>query len=142
MLENVVRAATARGHLIVAAVGNDGPAAPPLYPASYPDVVGVTGVDSQERVLMEACRGKQVDFAALGTDMDAAIPAKAYSPVRGTSFAAPIVAGLLAAQLRQPNKLAADQALLTLTSQAIDLGARGRDTVYGQGRVGALPAIK
>ena len=30
------RALVARGHLVVAAVGNDGPAAPPLYPAAYP----------------------------------------------------------------------------------------------------------
>ena len=48
-LENVVRLVIARGYLIVAAVGNDGPAAPPLYPASYPDVVGVTAVDARER---------------------------------------------------------------------------------------------
>ena len=60
MLENVVRLVVARGHVVVAAVGNDGPAAPPLYPASYPDVVGVTAVDAHRRVLLEACRGRQV----------------------------------------------------------------------------------
>jgi subtilisin family serine protease len=30
-LAQIVRALTARGYLLVAAVGNDGPAAPPLY---------------------------------------------------------------------------------------------------------------
>jgi subtilisin family serine protease len=134
--------ATARGHLIVAAVGNDGPAAAPLYPASYPDVVGVTGVDSQQRVLMEACRGKHVDFAAVGVNQNAAIPVQAYAPVRGTSFAAPVVAGLLAARLPEPNKVAAESAIRELTSQARDLGARGPDTVYGQGFVGDSPAVK
>ena len=44
-LERVVGAMVKGGHLLVAAVGNDGPAAPPLYPASYPGVVGVSGVD-------------------------------------------------------------------------------------------------
>ena len=34
-MERVVKALVGRGHLIVAAVGNDGPAAPPLFPASY-----------------------------------------------------------------------------------------------------------
>ena len=33
LLERVVKTLVSRGHLIVAAVGNDGPAAPPLYPA-------------------------------------------------------------------------------------------------------------
>ncbi|HSV70909.1 MAG TPA: S8 family serine peptidase, partial [Methylibium sp.] len=44
LLERLVAALVARGHLLVAAVGNDGPAAPPLYPAAYPGVVGVTAV--------------------------------------------------------------------------------------------------
>jgi subtilisin family serine protease len=81
MLENVVRLVIARGHLVVAAVGNDGPAAPPLYPASYPDVVGVTAVDARQRVLLEACRGKQVKFSAPGADMSAANPAQSYASV-------------------------------------------------------------
>ncbi|WP_373289620.1 hypothetical protein [Sphingopyxis bauzanensis] len=33
--------------LIVAAVGNDGPAAPPAYPACYRGVLAVTGVDAR-----------------------------------------------------------------------------------------------
>src|SRR6185369_428370 len=90
LLENVVRLVIARGHIIVAAVGNDGPAAAPLYPASYPDVVGVTGVDAHRKVLLEACRGKQVKFAAPGADMAAAELSPAFAVVRGTSFAAPI----------------------------------------------------
>jgi hypothetical protein len=59
-LESVVAGAVARGYLIVAAVGNDGPAAPPLYPAAWPGVVGVTAVDGRLRVLAEAERGPQV----------------------------------------------------------------------------------
>jgi subtilisin family serine protease len=63
LMERVVKTLVSRGHLIVAAVGNDGPAAPPLYPASYDGVIGVTAVDGKHHVLIEACRGKQVDFA-------------------------------------------------------------------------------
>ena len=69
LMERVVKTLVSRGHLIVAAVGNDGPAAPPLYPASYDGVIGVTAVDEKHRVLIEACRGKQVDFAAQGADI-------------------------------------------------------------------------
>jgi subtilisin family serine protease len=136
MLENVVRLVIARGHVVVAAVGNDGPAAPPLYPASYPDVVGVTAVDAHQRVLLEACRGRQVKFSAPGADMSAANPAQNYVVVRGTSFASPIVAGLLAEAVREPDKAAAQRAVADLAAHAIDLGAPGPDPVYGFGLVG------
>ncbi len=136
-LETVVRLTIARGHLVVAAVGNDGPAAPPLYPASYPGVVGVTGVDAHRRVLFEAGRGPQVRFAAPGADISAAKSVRTFEVVRGTSFAAPIVAGLLAARLPVPDPTAAQRAIEELAREAIDLGAPGPDPVYGYGLVGA-----
>ncbi|HZX26690.1 MAG TPA: S8 family serine peptidase, partial [Telluria sp.] len=91
LLERAVAAMVKRGHLLVAAVGNDGPAAAPLYPASYPGVVGVTAVDRRGRPLPEAARGPQVMFAAPGHQMVSADPDGAFTAVRGTSFAAPIV---------------------------------------------------
>jgi len=135
-LENVVRVVIARGFIVVAAVGNDGPAAKPLYPASYPGVVGVTGVDARQKVLVEACRGPQVDFAAPGADMAAAMMAPSFAAVRGTSFAAPIVAGLLAAQVREPDAATSEKAIAQLVAQAVDLGSRGVDKTYGNGLVG------
>jgi subtilisin family serine protease len=144
ILEAVVRLVIARGHLIVAAVGNDGPAAPPLYPASYPGVIGVTAVDTRHRVLIEACRGPQVKFAAPGADMSAAKSSQTFDAVRGTSYAAPIVASLLAAKLREPDKEAAARAVDELARNALDLGAAGMDTTYGYGLVGAdlAPAVR
>jgi subtilisin family serine protease len=136
-LESVVAGAVARGYLIVAAVGNDGPAAPPLYPAAWPGVVGVTGVDARHHVLAEAERGPQVRFAAPGADMTAARAPRGYALVRGTSFAAPIVAGLLAQMLRSPDKAAAEQALGDLERRALHLGSPGVDPAYGYGLVGA-----
>jgi subtilisin family serine protease len=110
-LAQIVRSLTSRGYLLIAAVGNDGPAAAPLYPASYPHVVGVTAVDAHRHVLIEAARGKQVMFAAPGADMAAATLANQYVDVRGTSFAAPIVAGLLAKDLSVPDSSMADGAV-------------------------------
>jgi len=137
LLATIVRSLVARGYLIVAAVGNDGPAAPPLYPAAYPGVVGVTGVDARGQVLIEAERGAQVRFAAPGADMSAALPPRGFAEVRGTSFAAPIVAGLLASSMAAPEPAAAARALESLERRAVDLGARGVDSVYGYGLVGA-----
>lgn len=118
-LERVVGAMVKRGYLLVAAVGNDGPAADPLYPASYPGVVGVSAVDKRGRVLPEAARGKQVMFAAPGHHMvSASVGNPPYKPVRGTSFAAPIVAALLAGQHVRPDTAAAARAISTLATQA------------------------
>jgi hypothetical protein len=127
VVEAVVSRLVARGFVIVAAVGNDGPAAAPLFPAAYDGVVGVTGVDARERVLIEAGRGSQVDFAALGVQ----------GRVRGTSYAAPIVAARLAMNLPSPSATSAQNAIAAMRNQARDIGARGRDDIYGYGLISA-----
>jgi hypothetical protein len=136
LLRRVVETATARGYLIVAAVGNDGPAAPALYPAAYPGVVAVTGVDHGDKVLIEAGRGEFVAFAAPGADIRAASLPSGSSPVRGTSFAVPIVTSRLALLLERPNPVAAERAVRELAASAVDLGLPGRDWVYGYGCIG------
>lgn len=120
LLERAVAAVRARGVLLVAAVGNDGPAAPPPYPASYPGVVAVTGVDARNRALPEAGKALHLDFAAPGSDMAAALPRSGYATVRGTSFAAPLVTARL---------MAAGGG-----TSAIE--AVSREAVQGRGRVG------
>lgn len=140
-LARVVAAMVARGHLLVAAVGNDGPAAPPLYPASYPGVVGVGGVDRQGRPLPEAGRGPQVMFAAPGSQMvSAAIGTPPYRQVRGTSFAAPLVAGLLSKSQPRPDRAGAARAIAALTAQAVREGDRISNAT-GHGVVGAALRI-
>jgi subtilisin family serine protease len=137
ILRQIVRQMIDHGFVIVAAVGNDGPAAPPLYPASYADVVGVTAVDAHQRVLLEAGRGPQVRFAAPGADMAAATLPDGYATVRGTSFAAPIVAGLLAQRMAQPDPVEAQRAVASLAREAEHRGTGSRDDAFGAGVVGA-----
>ncbi|GAO40674.1 peptidase S8 family protein [Sphingomonas changbaiensis NBRC 104936] len=120
-----VRAVQGKGVTIVAAVGNDGPAAPPAYPASYPGVIAVTAVDGRNRPLIEAGRALHLDFAAPGADMLAASADGGARPVRGTSFAAPLVAG----------RLARTGSVAALVREARDLGPHGPDKSYGRGLV-------
>jgi subtilisin family serine protease len=107
LVQRAIGAVRARGINVVAAVGNDGPAAPPQFPASYPGVIAVTGVDGRGRALPEAGKAAHLDFAAPGADMAAALPGQGYARVRGTSFAAPLVTARLAIN-GSPQRLASE----------------------------------
>lgn len=129
LVRTAVTRAQAAGTQIVAPVGNGGPAAPLAYPASYPGVIAVTGVDRQNRPLIEAGRSKHIDYAA-PADIRAAALSGNLATVRGTSFAAPLVAGkLFSAGLRHPKPIE------VLDREAVDLGAKGPDPVFGRGLI-------
>ena len=136
VLEAIVKRVQSRGVLLVAAAGNDGPSAPPLYPAAYAGVIAVTGVDARRKVLLEAARGKHIRFAAPGADLRAAALQPDYAMVRGTSFAAPLVTGLLACLLATGKAAGPDAAVAALAREARDLGRKGRDDSFGEGVVG------
>lgn len=135
LLKNAVAAAQRKGVIIVAAVGNDGPAAPPAYPASYPGVLAVTGVDGRNRALPEAGRALHTDFAAPGADIFSALGVNKRVKVRGTSFAAPLVAARLSTLYPRQSTGAVESAVRKLMAEAIDLGKKGHDPVYGHGLV-------
>ena len=123
-----IAAAQRKGVVVVAAVGNDGPAAPPAYPASYPGVLAVTGVDGRSRSLIEAGRALHLDYAAPGADISARDSKGKWSRVRGTSYAVPLVAARAAAAIGRGESWRA-----ALDREAEDLGARGADAQYGRG---------
>jgi hypothetical protein len=135
LLAKVVAAAQARGLVIVAAVGNNGPVAPPGFPASYPGVIAVTGVDGRNRALIEAGRASHLDYAAPGADMLVEGIAGRVFRVRGTSFAAPLVAATIARFYPSPSPAAMAAALKRVDALAQDLGPRGPDKTYGRGLV-------
>lgn len=128
VLERAVAAARGKGVVIVAAVGNDGPAAPPAFPASYSGVLAVTAVDGKRRALIEAGRALHLDYAAPGADISGLDARGRRIALRGTSFAAPLVAA------RAARAMARGQGWRgALDSEAVDLGRKGRDEVYGNG---------
>ncbi|WP_169833651.1 S8 family serine peptidase, partial [Methylobrevis pamukkalensis] len=91
VLAQAIAALAARDVVLVAAAGNGGPAAPPAYPAAYPEVVTVTAVDRGLRPYRRAARGEHVDLAAPGVEVWAAASISGARPQTGTSFAAPFV---------------------------------------------------
>ena len=131
LLERAVASAQARGAVIVAAVGNDGPAAPPAYPASYNGVLAVTGVDKRNRPLIEAGRATHLDYAAPGADISALDRTGKLVPVRGTSFAAPLVAVRAAAAF---DRGVSPRGLIgVLDVEAVQISRRRPDPQSGRG---------
>lgn len=133
LLDRALGKAASNGMVLVAAAGNLGPEAQPQYPAAFPFVLAVTAVDQENAIYAKAVRGDHIDFAAPGVDVlirsDGRLRVKS-----GTSVATPFVTAVLAAspKLSGLDIAAARQALQDRT---IDLGAPGRDPVFGAGLV-------
>lgn len=123
-----IAAAQRKGVVVVAAVGNDGPAAPPAYPASYPGVLAVTATDARGRALIEAGRASHLDYAAPGAGILARNKSGKWASVRGTSYAVPLVAARAAAALQRGGDWRT-----ALDREAEDIGPRGPDPQFGRG---------
>lgn len=136
LLGRVVEKVHAKQIALVAAVGNAGPASPPLYPAAFEGVVGVTAVDAEDNVYRWANQGEQVDFAALGVSVITAraindSQPQAFGRESGTSMAAPVVTARMACELAAGLSMKNLEA--KLNAAASDLGEPGKDPVFGAG---------
>ena len=121
--------AARRGMLLVAAAGNGGPEATPVYPAAYEHVTGVTAVDADGRLYPRATPGAHVAVAAPGVDLWSAAPGGGGGYFSGTSYATPFVAAALA-RLRAAGRT---DPLRDLLERARDLGPAGPDPRFGRG---------
>ena len=137
ILQEAISDAHESGVLFVAAIGNKGPEAAPLFPAAYDSVVGVTAISKRKQVYRLACRGSHVEFAAPGVLIRHADSNGAYTTSSGTSLAAPFVTAILAVERLQHGG-DAENALQRLRQTAEDLGREGFDSTFGFGLIRPL----
>ena len=140
LLENVVDLLVADGMVIVAAVGNEGPTAAPRYPAAFDGVIAVTAIDADQKVFGSAVQGHHVEYAAPGVDVLIQTGQDSGRYVSGTSFAAPFVTALIAADKSRSFEANTDSVRSYLTRNVFDLGVSGPDPVFGHGLVRASNA--
>ncbi|MCZ8102337.1 MAG: S8 family serine peptidase [Burkholderiales bacterium] len=133
VLDAAGSAASARGVVFVAAAGNDGPAARPLYPAAYEWAIAVTAVDGRSEAYRRANRGAYIDLAAPGVGLPLPDRNGRTRLRSGTSFAAPFVTAALASYGHRFPSGAGGDSLSALAGIARDLGQPGRDDVFGWG---------
>ena len=92
-LAAAVSGALAKGVIVVAAAGNDG-RNEPFFPAQYPGVVSVAGIDENHARYGWSNFGSWVSVAAPGCTTSAWLGSGYTSDFCGTSTAAPFVAGV------------------------------------------------
>jgi subtilisin family serine protease len=118
-----------------------GPKSPPLYPAADENVIAVTAVDENDKLMPQANQGPHVALAAPGVNVLEAAPRATYNFTTGTSVAAAHVSGVAALIIERNPSI--DPAALeeVLFSTARDLGAPGRDSLFGYGLVDPYRAL-
>jgi subtilisin family serine protease len=141
LLSRALRAGRDKGMVFVAAVGNEGPAAKPLYPAADESVIAVTASDKADRIYPAANRGAYICITAPGVDVMTPAPGGAYGFSSGTSLAAAHVSGAIALMLQSRPSLGPDEVRAILTATAQDLGAPGSDPEFGAGFADALAMV-
>lgn len=141
MLQLALKKAHDKGIVLIAAAGNMGPRAAPLYPAADENVIAVTAIDANERLLPQANQGPHIALAAPGVNiLEPAVNAD-YQFTTGTSVAAAHVTGVAALLIERKPDI--DVAALedALFSTAKDLGPKGRDSQFGFGLVDPYRAL-
>jgi hypothetical protein len=140
-VEVALKAARARGIVLVAAAGNDGASSAPRYPAADPNVIAVTATDEDDKLFHAAVRGKHIAVAAPGVDLWLPSVQGTYQEISGTSFSAAEVSGTVALLLERRPDLDPESVRRTLMTTARDLGPRGIDPQFGAGLVDAYKAL-
>jgi membrane-anchored mycosin MYCP len=167
-VEAAVRLAIANGVVVVAAAGNvdsskdcktqntPGTAAATIpVPADIPGVLAVGAVDRNGDPAAFSLAGSWVDVAAPGTDIVSTDPvsgttgqinrfvtSSGVSPIQGTSFAAPYVAGLVALVRARFPGLDPAQVIARITRTAIHPAAPGgRNDYVGYGMIDPQAAL-
>lgn len=134
-----IKRAKHKGLLLVAAAGNNGPNAPPAWPAADPDSFAVTAIDQSMKLYRHANQGSYIDFAAPGVNVPTQTPSGDVKQ-SGTSFAAPFITAMVAIHLQAGFDADPDLIRRSLQRYATDLGSTGKDTVFGWGLVRLKPS--
>ena len=141
-VQAAIQHALDEGVIVIAAAGNSGDKEL-LYPASYDGVISVSSVDKDLVLSATSNRNDHVFVAAPGVGV--------YSLGRlpgtvtlssGTSFAAPVVAGVAALLKEAWPQMTPDDFREILKNSCKDLSTKGYDIYYGWGLIQAPDAIR
>ncbi len=140
---NLLQSLKDSGILLVAAAGNTASTNNRVqYPAGYESVMSVGAIDENLEIAIFSSHNNQVDIVAPGVGVLSTTAARdtSYSQYDGTSMAAPHIAGVAALLWSQFPEKSVDEIQNALSQSAQDLGACGRDRLFGHGVVDVMAA--
>lgn len=141
LLEGSLDYALSRNVVVVVAAGNGAlNGNVPSYPGAYPQVLTVGAVDSSNKIAAYSSTGDYLDIVAPGSWIRSTWPQNSYQWSSGTSMATPFVAASAAILIASTGERGS-QISSKLEMSAIDLGAAGKDSIYGFGLVNPLKAL-
>lgn len=141
-VESAVKFAAGKGVVMVCAAGNSGDGDPTTnemfaYPARWHQTISVAAVKKSSGLPVAnfSESNPEVDVAGIGVDVTSLKPGGGFQTMRGTSMAAPHVAGLLAALMTNGSYQNSGKKLKKdLSSKyTFDIGAKGKDNSTGVG---------
>ena len=106
-----------------------------------PNMLVVSATDRNDVLATWSNTGNNVDLSAPGVDIGTTTNGGAFGYGSGTSFSAPVVAGVAALVISANPSLTGSQVTNVLKQSADDLGSPGWDPSYGAGRVNADRAV-
>ena len=110
--------------------------------ASTTAMIPVSATDENDLKTGFSSWGNFVAMSAPGINVWTTVRGGGYQQWWGTSIASPVVAGAVALMMSRNPTLPVGQIESLLFSSAADLGAAGRDAVFGYGRVDAAAAVQ
>lgn len=139
-MQSAINYAWNKGAVVIASAGNNANNSP-NYPAALDNVVAVTGTTSSDTLASWSSYGNWVDLSAPGESILTTANGGGYRYGSGTSFAAPVTAGVAALVLSAKPSLSPSGLVNILQQNADDLGSPGFDQYFGSGRVNAFRAV-
>jgi membrane-anchored mycosin MYCP len=140
---DAIQFALIRGCLTVGAMGNDGPNAPPQFPAAYANVLSVGAAEPTGHPAEFSCAGDHIDLLAPGTGIMSTTLQSGFGPDQGTSQAAAFVSGVAALLKSARPALSSAQIASVLLGTCVNpIGAPLPNPRMGRGLLNARRALQ
>ncbi len=128
-----------KGSLVVVSAGND---STELNISWTTALIPVSATNSNDAKTSWSNWGTFVALSAPGDNIWTTKAGGSYWQCYGTSFSAPVTSGVIALMMAANPGLSSGAIQELLYSTAVDLGATGKDSYYGYGRVHASAAVQ